>query len=240
MNSRLHLWCVLALSVLLSGCSVSQNLARRAGVAPALVRETKKIEYESPVLEHLVSAAVERASHQVQYDQSYYKIAYPNGDVPEDRGACTDEVIRAYRALGIDLQRLVHEDMEANFASYPHKFGLTNTDTNIDHRRVPNLMTFFARQGKQFPITDKPADYMPGDIVTWDLDGKGMTHIGIIVDVPSATEGRYMIMHNIGAGPQIQDVLFNWKITGHYRYTGPPPPSPSPAPTSKANARNRR
>ena len=185
--------------------------------------------YESPVLERLVAAANERTTHEVEYDASYFKLDYPNGDVPPEKGVCTDEVIRSYRALGIDLQKEVHEDMAANFALYPTKFGLKTTDTNIDHRRVPNLRVFFERKGRSLPITDEAADYRPGDIVTWDLNAS-QTHIGIIVDAPSATPGRYMIMHNIGRGPKIEDVLFNWKITGHFRYTGPPPPPPTPKP----------
>ena len=188
--------------------------------------------YESPVLERLVAAANERTAHEVEYDGSYFKLDYPNGDVPPDKGVCTDEVIRSYRALGIDLQKEVHEDMAANFSRYPTKFGLKTTDTNIDHRRVPNLRVFFERKGKSLPITDEATDYRPGDIVTWDLNASQM-HIGIIVDAPSATPGRYMILHNIGQGPKIEDVLFNWKITGHFRYTGPPqqqqPLTPKPA-----------
>jgi uncharacterized protein YijF (DUF1287 family) len=181
--------------------------------------------YESPVLERLVAAAVERTSHEVEYDSSYFKLDYPGGDVPEGKGVCTDEVIRSYRALGIDLQKEVHEDMAANFSRYPTTFKLKSTDANIDHRRVPNLRVFFERKGKSLPITDAATDYRPGDIVTWDLN-TSQTHIGIMVDVPSATPGRYMIMHNMGPGPKIEDILFAWKITGHYRYTGPPPAPP--------------
>jgi hypothetical protein len=202
---------------------------RARGVSPgATPQPTAKPVYESPVLERLVAAAVERASHEVEYDASYFKLDYPNGDVPEGKGVCTDEVIRSYRALGIDLQKEVHEDMAANFSRYPTKFGLTTTDTNIDHRRVPNLRVFFERKGKSLPVTAEAADYRPGDIVTWDLNAS-QTHIGIVVDAPSATPGRYMIMHNIGQGPKIEDVLFAWKITGHYRYTGAPTPAPKPA-----------
>ncbi|HEV2800092.1 MAG TPA: DUF1287 domain-containing protein [Pyrinomonadaceae bacterium] len=190
---------------------------------------TAKPVYESPVLERLVAAAVERTSHEVEYDPSYFKLDYPGGDVPAEKGVCTDEVIRSYRALGIDLQKEVHEDMAANFSLYPTKFGLKSTDRNIDHRRVPNLRVFFERKGKSLPITDEATDYRPGDIVTWDLNAS-QTHIGIVVDQPSATPGRYMIMHNIGQGPKIEDILFAWKITGHYRYTGPAPPAPTPTP----------
>ena len=221
------------------GCSPAQVPSGRAAVSgttqqqPTPQPPPSKVAYESPILERLVVAAVERTKRQVTYDGAYYAIRYPDGDVPEDRGVCTDEVIRSYRAVGIDLQREVHEDMNANFAAYPRQFGLARTDPNIDHRRVPNLMTFFARKGRSLPTTDDAADYAPGDVVTWVLGG-GLTHIGLLTDRPSATPGRYLILHNIGAGPQLEDVLFAWKITGHYRYTGPPPATPTPAPARRA------
>ncbi|HWW75641.1 MAG TPA: DUF1287 domain-containing protein, partial [Pyrinomonadaceae bacterium] len=176
-----------------------------------------------------------RTSHEVRYDPTYFVIEYPGGDVPAEVGVCTDEVIRSYRALGVDLQQLVHEDMKANFSLYPHKWGLKKPDTNIDHRRVPNLMVFFARQGASLPVTQEARDYRPGDVVTWDLGG-GMTHIGVVVGVPSAAdEGRLQIVHNIGAGPKMEDVLFAWKITGHYRYQGPKE-EPKPAAGGNVNA----
>jgi uncharacterized protein YijF (DUF1287 family) len=202
-------------------------------------QQTPRVSYESPVLERLVAAAVERTKHSVTYDPAYYSIPYPGGDVPADKGVCTDEIIRSYRAVGVDLQKEVHEDMAANFAAYPRKFGMTRPDTNIDHRRVPNLMTFFERKGRALPVTDDAADYRPGDVLTWDLGG-GLTHIGILTDAPSATPGRYLVMHNMGAGPRLEDVIFSWKLTGHYRYTGPPPtPTPTPTPARRA-PRNRR
>lgn len=174
----------------------------------------------SPLLDQLVAAARDRLNHPVRYDPTYFVIPYPNGDVPEGVGVCTDEVIRSYRKLGIDLQKEVHEDIKRNFQLYPSKWGLTKPDPNIDHRRVPNLQIFFERQGESLPITTSAKDYNPGDMVTWDLGG-GATHIGIVVDVASTVDPeRLMIMHNIGAGPQLEDVLFNWKITGHYRYFG--------------------
>jgi uncharacterized protein len=172
-------------------------------------------------LHRLSDAAIERTHHTIRYDPAYVRIPYPGGDVPPDTGVCTDEVIRSYRALGIDLQKEVHEDMEANFWKYPNhvRWMLMHTDTNIDHRRVPNLMVFFSRKGESLAITQNGPDYNPGDLVTWDLGG-GVPHIGIVVDRKSAS-GRYMIVHNIGQGPKAEDVLFNWKITGHYRYFGP-------------------
>jgi uncharacterized protein len=170
----------------------------------------------------LVAAALERTHHSVRYVSAYVGIPRPGGDVPADTGVCTDEIIRSYRALGIDLQKEVHEDMLRHFASYPNKrrWLLDHSDSNIDHRRVPNLMVFFARQGEVVPITNRPADYSPGDLVTWDLGG-GVPHIGIVVDQKAPWSGRYLIVHNIGEGPKMEDVLFNWKVTGHYRYFGP-------------------
>lgn len=173
-------------------------------------------------LQRLVAAAVERTHHAVRYDPAYVRIPYPNGDVPADTGVCTDEVIRTYRAVGVDLQKEVHEDMVRNFSAYPNqrRWLLAHTDTNIDHRRVPNLMAFFARKGEILAVSTRAEDYGPGDLVTWDLGGN-VPHIGIVVDRKSAGTGRYLIVHNIGRGPQMEDVLFNWRITGHYRYFGP-------------------
>jgi uncharacterized protein len=165
----------------------------------------------------LSNAAMELTKDEVQYDGSYFKISYPNGDVPAGKGVCTDVVIRAYRKLGIDLQKNVHEDMKANFSKYPNKWGMKTTDRNIDHRRVPNLMTYFTRHGEKLSVTDSPADYKYGDIVTWDLGG-GITHIGIVVDKKSDDDKRNLIVHNIGGGQVMADCLFQYKITGHYRY----------------------
>ena len=172
-------------------------------------------------LRRLVRAATERTNHNVRYDPAYVRIPYPGGDVPSDTGVCTDEVIRSYRALGIDLQKEVHEDMVQNFSAYPRKWkwGLGKPDSNIDHRRVPNLMVFFGRKGESLAVSTRSEDYGPGDLVAYDLGGN-VPHIGIVVD-RKGSSGRYMIEHNIGQGPRIEDVLFSWKITGHYRYYGP-------------------
>jgi uncharacterized protein YijF (DUF1287 family) len=169
----------------------------------------------------LVAAAIERTHHHVRYVSDYVRIPYPGGDVPSDTGVCTDEVIRSYRTVGVDLQKEVHEDMTRNFAAYPnqHRWRLAHPDSNIDHRRVPNLMVFFQRKGETLPISNRSSDYSPGDLVTWDL-GRGVPHIGIVVDQKSAA-GRDMVVHNIGEGPKMEDVLFDWKITGHFRYYGP-------------------
>ena len=165
----------------------------------------------------LAEASIKLTRQRVIYDPSYFSIPYPDGDVPSDRGVCTDVVIRAYRMLDIDLQKEVHEDMRANFEKYPKNWGLSRPDTNIDHRRVPNLMTFFERKGKTKEITGDPGDYIPGDIVCWDL-GRGVTHIGIVVNKKSNDGQRHLIVHNIGAGQVLEDCLFDYKIIGHYAY----------------------
>ncbi len=173
-------------------------------------------------LQHLVAAAVERTHHVVRYEPAYVRIPYPGGDVPADTGVCTDEIIRSYRSVGVDLQKEVHEDMVQNFDLYPRRWRwlLSRPDSNIDHRRVPNLMVFFSRKGEALPLSARPEDYAPGDLVTWDLGG-GVPHIGVVVDQKSSQSGRYMLVHNVGQGPRMEDVLFHWKITGHYRYFGP-------------------
>lgn len=175
-------------------------------------------------LQRLSAAAMARTNLTVRYDSAYVRIPYPNGDVPPNTGVCTDEVIRSYRALGIDLQKEVHEDMQRNFSAYPNqrRWLLARTDTNIDHRRVPNLQVFFSRNGESLPATTNSADYAPGELVTWDLGG-GIPHIGIVVNKKSPDSGRYLVEHNIGAGPKIEDVLFSWRIIGHYRYFGKTP-----------------
>jgi uncharacterized protein YijF (DUF1287 family) len=165
----------------------------------------------------LASAAVSLTKQPVAYDPSYVRIPYPNGDVAANKGVCTDVVIRAYRKMGIDLQKEVHEDMQAHFSSYPTKWGLTHPDKNIDHRRVPNLMTFFSRHGQTKPITNTAKDYQPGDIVCWNL-GYGITHIGIVGNKKTKDGQRYTIVHNIGAGQVEEDMLFHFVIIGHYRY----------------------
>lgn len=165
----------------------------------------------------LSNAAIDLTKDEVQYDPGYFSIAYPNGDVPEGKGVCTDVVIRAYRKVGIDLQEEVHLDMKSNFDSYPNNWGLRATDTNIDHRRVPNLMKFFERNGKTLAISDDPDDFRPGDIVAWNLGG-GVLHIGMVVNKKSKDGKRFLIAHNIGRGQELSDCLFSFKIIGHYTY----------------------
>jgi len=167
----------------------------------------------------LVLAALERTEHYVEYDGSYFTIPYPGGDVPDDRGVGTDVVIRAYHTLGIDLQQRVHEDMQRHFDAYPSKrmWGLTKPDSNIDHRRVPNLRVFFERNGIALDPSENPSDYKPGDIVTWMLAGN-LPHMGIVTDRRVEGSKNPLIVHNIGYGPMLEDVLFSFRITGHYRF----------------------
>ena len=165
----------------------------------------------------LVEAAIERTKHEEEYDGSYRILKYPGGDVPDSIGVCTDLIVRAYRAVGIDLQKEVHEDMSQNFSEYPKGWGLTKPDRNIDHRRVLNLKTFFHRKGKDLPVSNNPKDYFPGDLVTWNLPGN-LPHIGIVTDRRSEDGKHPLIAHNIGRGPELEDMLFKFTITGHYRY----------------------
>ena len=167
----------------------------------------------------LVAAAIERTRYVVVYDGSYRRLDYPGGDVPADRGVCTDLVIRAYRQLGFDLQQAVHEDMTRAFSAYPSEriWGLTRPDANIDHRRVPNLARFFERHGARLSPGTKPGDFQPGDLVTWRLPGN-VPHIGIVVDRYAEDGTTPLVAHNIGAGPKLDDMLFLFPITGQFRF----------------------
>jgi len=189
---------MLRASLLLLGCLLSLQVA---AIEPA----------------ELVSGARQQVGVTLAYDPAYRRIAYPGGDVPMATGVCTDVVIRALRLQGLDLQKAVHEDMAANFSAYPKQWGLKRPDRNIDHRRVPNLMTWFKRQGMALEIGREAGDYRAGDIVTWDL-GRGQTHIGIVSDRLSAA-GEPLILHNIGAGTREEAILFRFPISGHYRFT---------------------
>lgn len=171
--------------------------------------------------EILLNAARARTQNTEFYDSAYRVIAYPNGDVPDTLGVCSDLIIRAYRAINIDLQVLVHEDMAAHFSAYPTRWHLKKADSNIDHRRVPNLQRYFERQGASLRISNNPADYKPGDLVTWALPGN-LPHIGIVSNQHNKDGTRPMILHNIGAGPKEEDALMSYRITGHYRFRLPP------------------
>ena len=162
-------------------------------------------------------AAITLTKDKVVYNGAYISIPYPNGDVPKSQGVCTDVIIRAYRKLGIDLQKEVHEDMKSNFSKYPKTWGLTKTDTNIDHRRVPNLETFFTRKGHKLTVTKNPSDYKTGEMVTWMINDK-LPHIGIVTNLKSRDGKRNLIVHNVGGGQVLEDCLFSYKIVGHYKY----------------------
>jgi len=165
----------------------------------------------------LVKAALAQVGVTLSYDPAYTKIGYPNGDVPMDRGVCTDVVIRALRGVGVDLQVLVHEDKKRASAAYPHDWGSGPPDTNIDHRRVPNLMTFFHRQKREIALTHDEADYLPGDIVVWRLPS-GLLHVGLVTNRMAPGTDRPLMVHNIGNGAQCEDTLFAFTLIGHYRW----------------------
>lgn len=193
-------------------CAVPVQTQAQSGEAPAAILA----ERETAAATRLIGSARARTRIGEIYDPAYVAIGYPGGDVSNDRGVCTDVVIRAYRALGIDLQVEVHEDMRANFARYPKLWGLARTDRNIDHRRVPNLETWFRRRGAALPVSREASAYRPGDLVTWRLPGN-LPHIGIVSDRTSP-EGTPLILHNIGAGTVEDDILFDFPVTAHFRY----------------------
>ena len=172
---------------------------------------------DTTATEEVVTAALQQLDQTIYYDPSYQRLAYPGGDVPLDRGVCTDVVVRALRKAGVDLQVLVHNDMKAAFSAYPQQWGLTRPDRNIDHRRVPNLMTFFERTNRALPLSHDLASYRPGDIVAWRLPN-GRLHVGIVSNVYAPDAPRYLMVHNIGAGAKLEDILFAFDVIGHYRY----------------------
>jgi uncharacterized protein len=230
-SRRLDRWRVPARGVAVAAlrCGLMLALLGAAGGA-ALAQSTANA--REARLRTLLDAAHAQVGATLRYDPAYVRLPYPGGDVPLDRGVCSDVVIRAYRALDIDLQQRVHEDMRAHFSVYPALWGLRRPDRNIDHRRVPNLEVFFTRHGRRLSVSADPADYRPGDLVTWRLPGN-LPHIGIVTArrdgagslSPLPLAPRPWIVHNVGAGAQVEDVLFAWPITGHFRYL---PEDPAP------------
>ena len=164
----------------------------------------------------LADSAASLMNNNVAYDPGYYQLSYPNGDVPSNKGACCDVIVRAYRKMGIDLQKEVHEDMSKNFKQYPQKWGELTTNKSIDNRRVPNLMRFFERQNAMLPITQNGTDYKPGDVIFWELSNQ--PHVGMVVKQKSMDGSHNLIIHLIGSGQAIADRLFVYKIIGHARY----------------------
>jgi len=204
-----------------SACSArGREVAASSKATPAqgtaVENLTRRPVSDIPQIKRVVDSALEQIRQTLEYDPSYAKLDYPNGDVPLERGVCADVIVRAFRNAGIDLQKEVHEDMARHFSAYPAKWGARKPDSNIDHRRVPNLMTLFERKSKSVPITRKPSDYNPGDVVAWELDNH-LLHIGLVTDAVTGGTQNYLVVHNIGAGAKLEDVLMSWKIIGHYR-----------------------
>lgn len=195
-----------------AAASSKETLAQGATVESLTRRPISDI----PQIKKIVDSAIEQTRQTLEYDPSYAKLDYPNGDVPVERGVCADVIVRAFRNAGVDLQKDVHEDMSRHFSAYPAKWGARKPDSNIDHRRVPNLMTLFERKSKAVQITRKSTEYIPGDVVAWELDNH-LLHIGLVTDAVAGSTQNYLVVHNIGAGAKLEDVLMSWKIIGHYR-----------------------
>ena len=200
-------WLLLAFAIVSVEAQSTHELAEHA---------RKHMPEDGSLAARLVHAALDRTHQVVRYDPAYVRLDYPGGDVPAETGVCTDEVIRSYRKLGFDLQKLVHEDMKPHFAAYPRIWGLSAPDKNIDHRRVPNLQMFFKRQGASLPVTPNGSDYLPGDLITCTVAGK-LPHIALVVPAPDGGSTPW-IVHNIGQGPQFENRLFEFPLTGHYRW----------------------
>lgn len=199
------------------GCQRQTQFVSRGPAVPPNPTVIPLPDNASTQLKQMLDGAIAQAGVTTGYDPSYVALDYPGGDVPEKTGVCSDVVVRAFRKAGIDLQKEVHEDIKAGRSEYPTKWGAIGPDRNIDHRRVLNLMTYFRRRGKSLPISSSAVDYQPGDIVAWQLT-TGIDHIGIVTNMLSDSEDRYLIVHNIGAGTRIEDVVFAWTIKGHYRF----------------------
>ncbi|MFN0108206.1 MAG: DUF1287 domain-containing protein [Blastocatellia bacterium] len=208
---------LLAAVLLLTGCQAVVSSRPTIQLPDRDLQAAIQVKPNATPLEKLNAGAIEQTTYTTGYDPAYVKLDYPNGDVPKETGVCSDVVVRAFRSAGIDLQKELHEDMTVSFAKYPKKWNAKKPDKNIDHRRVPNLMTWFNRKGKELPITKNDGDYQPGDVVAWELDS-GLVHIGLVSKIKVEGIERFAIAHNIGAGARLEDVLFQWKITGHYRY----------------------
>jgi uncharacterized protein len=196
-------------ALLLTACD------RITSISPPVLTQAP-VEIINPIARKLVAGGIAQTAITKSYDPAYIQLAYPGGDVPAITGVCTDVIIRAYRQIGIDLQQQVHEDMGRNFAKYPKIWGLKQPDKNIDHRRVANLMTFLRRRGAALPVTDRPADYQPGDLVTYDLGAQIGLHIAIVSNIRGSN--GYQMIHNACCGTKVETIPRNWKINGHYRY----------------------
>ncbi|MGH9871068.1 MAG: DUF1287 domain-containing protein [Pyrinomonadaceae bacterium] len=216
-RQRQALLAIFLLAITAGSCQRQFATSRSAEAIPPSSVARPLPQKSSPQLKQFIDGAVEQSKVTTGYDPSYVRLDYPNGDVPSDTGVCSDVVVRAFRKAGIDLQKEVHDDMKLAWAEYPRKWGARGTDTNIDHRRVLNLTTYFDRQNKSLPISDNRADYLPGDVVAWELSD-GVEHIGVMTNLWSEPDKHCLVVHNIGAGARVEDVLLAWKIIGHYRY----------------------
>jgi uncharacterized protein YijF (DUF1287 family) len=210
MKLQLRLILIFCSILLVTSCTRSREFLPIISTQPATTKIT------NPTIRKLVTGGIAQTSITKTYDPAYVLLAYPGGDVPASTGVCTDVIVRAYRQIGIDLQKEVHIDMRRNFAVYPKMWGLKQPDKNIDHRRVANLMTFFDRHGTVLPISKNSADYLPGDIVTYDLGEKIGLHIALVTNI-QGTNG-YQMVHNACCGTKVEIIPPNWKINGHYRY----------------------
>jgi uncharacterized protein len=211
---------IVTVSAALIGCSSAPSLPLLTSKDPKSAASNRRaLSKDATPLDRLIFGTVEQTTYTFIYDPAYVKLDYPMGDVPLERGVCADVVVRAFRKAGIDLQKEVHEDMTKNFSAYPNRWGARRPDKNIDHRRVANLMTYFERKGRSLSLSKDPKEYLPGDIVAWNLNKDGsLLHIGMISDEKSEDSSNYLVVHNIGSGAKFEDVLFAWEIIGHYRY----------------------
>ncbi|MCI0336801.1 MAG: DUF1287 domain-containing protein [Acidobacteria bacterium] len=217
MNSGFRSLSVVLLVGLLTGCHLVRSASKNVYLGERELAAAQKVKPNATPLEKALANSIEQTTKTLSYDPSYVKLDYPNGDVPIERGVCADVIVRAFRQGGVDLQKEVHEDMSKNFAKYPQKWGAKKPDKNIDHRRVPNLMTWFERQGKSLSLSKDGKSFLPGDVVSWELED-GRFHIGIVSQIKVKDTDRYAIVHNIGLGARLEDVLFEWKVIGHYRF----------------------
>jgi len=208
---------MLCLIVFSTACQSHYPSPRVTVSAPPVSSSKPLAANASPEVKQLIESAITQTKVTTGYDPSYTAIDYPGGDVPPETGVCSDVIVRGFRKAGIDLQKEVHEDMGLAWSAYPKKWGAAGRDTNIDHRRVLNLTTYFERKNKALPVTTNRDDYQPGDIVAWKLS-EGVEHIGVVVNEWSEQSKGYLIVHNIGSGARLEDVLFAWEIIGHYRY----------------------
>lgn len=195
-------------------------IKNRIYVSPSSTTGLELIKNPKTSAEKIVNGAKIQAIDRVRYDAAYLTIPYPNGDVPKDQGACTDVVVRALRSAGYDLQKLIHEDMSAHFSLYPQKWGMRGPDSNIDHRRVPNHITFMKRFGRSLPLAtegEAAKTWKAGDLVYWTLTPSSLTHCGVISNERNA-HGIPLVIHNIGPTARQEDCLNSWRIIGHFRY----------------------